>query len=106
MRTRESINRNGGLVRRNRKIKITVETQRIAVIRQARDANLWCQTCAEIARMITVDEAAMLAAVRSMTIYAWAEAHRLHFIETPDGRLLICSNSLHSQSTSENRWPA
>ena len=84
----------GGSVKRSRKIKITVETQRIAVIRQARIATVWCQPCAKTAQMITVDEAAKLAGVRSRTIYSWVEAHRLHFSETPDGRLLICSSSL------------
>ena len=54
----------------SRKIKITVETQRIAVIRQTRRSNTRCQRCTETAPMVTVDEAAMLAGVRSRSIYA------------------------------------
>jgi len=44
--------------------------------------------------MVTPDEAAALSRVSSLTIYRWLEAEKLHFIETSDGLLLICINSL------------
>jgi excisionase family DNA binding protein len=44
--------------------------------------------------MITADEAAELSGVSPRTIYRRVEATSLHFAETNEGRLLICTNSL------------
>jgi hypothetical protein len=44
--------------------------------------------------MMTTDHAALIARVTSRTIFHWAESGRVHSSETPDGLLLICSNSL------------
>ena len=44
--------------------------------------------------MITPEEAAALARVPVRTIYAGIEAEGNHFLETPDGLLLPCANSL------------
>ena len=74
---------------------ITVETDRVILV-GARKASplIWCVDCAKQVRMVTVDEAAKITRTSSRTIFQWAEADRLHFTETPDGRLLICPNSL------------
>jgi hypothetical protein len=44
--------------------------------------------------MVTADEAALLCQVSARAIYLKIEARELHCKETPDGRLLICANSL------------
>lgn len=44
--------------------------------------------------MITVDEASAIAGVSSRTIYRWADGDELHFMETSEGRLLICFESI------------
>jgi hypothetical protein len=44
--------------------------------------------------MLTPDEAAAAAGVSPRVIHEWAEAARLHSIETSDGALLVCPNSL------------
>jgi excisionase family DNA binding protein len=65
------------------------------VIRRGKtQAEFWCNACGKQVSMVTVDEAAKLARVRSRTIYAWVENSRLHFIETNDGLLLVCSESI------------
>jgi excisionase family DNA binding protein len=76
---------------------ITIETDRVLVIRGRRPSRsraAWCAACARQVRMVTVDEAAAVAQASSRTIYQWVEARKLHFIETPEGRLFICLNSL------------
>jgi excisionase family DNA binding protein len=75
---------------------ITIETDRMIVIGEQRRTirSAWCAACARQVRMVTVDEAAALARASSRTIYRWVEAEKLHFTETPDGRLFICLNSL------------
>ncbi len=55
---------------------------------------LWCEACAAQVRMVTAEEAAMIAEVSARAIYRRVEAGRIHFTETPEGLLLICFNSL------------
>ena len=52
-----------------------------------------CPVCAAGA-MVTPEEAATIARVTVRNIYARVEAERVHFLETADGRLLLCVNSL------------
>ena len=44
--------------------------------------------------MLRPEEAAITAGVTVREINRWVEAETIHFDETPDGRLLICANSL------------
>lgn len=48
--------------------------------------------------MITADEAARLSCQTTRTIYAWVEADRLHYRETPSGSLLVCLDSLFADA--------
>jgi hypothetical protein len=78
-----------------RRTLITVETDRVILVGERRMRPLiWCADCARRVRMVTVDEAATITRTSSRTIFKRVEADRLHFIETPDGRLLICPRSL------------
>ena len=52
-----------------------------------------CPVCSESA-MVTPDAAAALERVTVRSVYARVEAGGVHFLETPDGRLLLCANSL------------
>lgn len=89
----EAGNRKGSGVGRKRR-EITIETERLLVISRHGNPILWCGRCAREVVMLTVDEAAMMTRSTSRTIFKLAEAGRLHFTETPEGRLLICSDSL------------
>jgi excisionase family DNA binding protein len=85
----------GGLVRTRKRTQITIETERIFVLsRRKVFVVAWCHECGQRTTMITVDEAAAIAAVSSRTIYRWVDSERLHFAETSEGRLLICRESL------------
>jgi excisionase family DNA binding protein len=77
-----------------RRVEILIETERLLIAGGRHAMTLRCDECAIEVRMITVDEAAILAGESARTIYGWVEAGRLHFLETPEGRLLICLNSL------------
>jgi hypothetical protein len=44
--------------------------------------------------MVSLELAAILAAVTQRTIFSLVESDCLHFIETPEGQLLICTESL------------
>ncbi len=46
--------------------------------------------------MLRVEEAGSIAGVTPRTIYRWVEARKLHFVESDDGVILICTQSLAS----------
>jgi len=82
-------------VKNESRTEITVETERVLIIKKRKGSVLaWCPTCAGQVPMVKVDEAAVLCRVSSRTIYRWAEAEKVHFVETPEGLLLICLSSL------------
>ncbi len=82
---------------KKRKTKITVETERLVIVRRReKDESGWCGRCEAKVRIITPEEAAVAAHVSTRTIYRWIEAERLHFTETPEGFLRICLDSLMS----------
>ncbi len=56
-----------------------------------------CPVC-EGSAMVTPEVAAAIARVPVRSIYARIEAEGVHFLETPDGRLLLCANSLSQWS--------
>jgi len=85
----------GGAMRTRKRTEITIETDRIFVLSRRKVSVVsWCGECSQRTTMVTVDDAATIAGVTSRTIYRWADAEKLHFTETSEGRLLICSESL------------
>ena len=77
------------------KTEITVETQRILTIKGGSRYRLaGCEKCGKQVRMVTADEAAILAGVSPRSIYQLIEARELHFVETADQVVFVCLNSL------------
>jgi len=75
--------------------EVTIETERILFVNHRRRSPIfWCDRCAREVLMLTVDEAAVMSRATARMIFKLVEADRLHFTETPEGRLLICFNSL------------
>jgi excisionase family DNA binding protein len=78
-----------------RRIEITVDRSRLIVLKRRNGpGSQWCAVCCERVAMLTTDEAATIANVTSRTIYRWADAEKLHFMETAEGVLMICCTSL------------
>lgn len=82
---------------KNRRVTLTVETERILSIKPRSECQQWCARCGERVKFITPDEAAYIAGLSVRIIYAQAEAGRLHFIETAEGALRVCVNSISKQ---------
>ncbi len=77
-----------------RTTKLTIETERVWVIRQGRvEHRGMCEACQEVVRLLTADEAARLARLGVRAIYRIVEAGKVHFTETVGG-VLICLDSL------------
>ena len=78
--------------------EITVETERVLVIRRRyRAVEEWCDGCGDSVLMIRPDQAAQVSGKSLRAIFNEVEAAALHFLERPDGMLLICLNSLLKQ---------
>ena len=78
-----------------RKTKLTIETERIFVIRRSGEAErrAVCEACQEVVHLLSVDEAVTLTRVGARAIYRMVEAEELHITETAED-MLICFNSL------------
>ncbi len=81
-------------MRNTRRMKITVERERLLVVHHQQSGESWCAECSARVTMLRPVEAAAVAAVSDRTIFRQIESHRLHFTETPQGAVLICLNSL------------
>jgi hypothetical protein len=78
-----------------KRTEISIEIDELVVVSAARTVvpRPPCPVCAGSA-MVTPEAAAALARVTVRSIYARVEAGGVHFLETPDGLLLLCANSL------------
>jgi hypothetical protein len=82
-------------VKKKKGTEITVETERVLVIRRRyRATEEWCAGCGESVLMIRPDQAAAVVGKSLRAIFNEVETAALHFVEKPDGMLLICLNSL------------
>ena len=82
-------------MRSRKRTEITIETERVLIIPKGSYSEIqWCAACEKNVAMVSAEEAALIAGVNSRTIYRWVESGTLHFSETPDGLLRICSLSL------------
>jgi hypothetical protein len=79
---------------RVRRMKITVESERVLVVVHQKSAQGWCPNCNSNVSMVGLDEAIAIADVSRGTILRQIEERRLHFSETTPAELLICLNSL------------
>jgi hypothetical protein len=84
-----------GTLKKKRRTEITIETNELFMIGKRPVVYLlWCAECGRPSGMVTVDEAATIAGVPSRAIYRRVEVGEVHFVETPEGGLQICLNSL------------
>ncbi len=85
----------GGYVTKKKRTEITIATREATIIRRTKPIiRRWCAECAAEVRMATPDKAAAISSVTPRAIYRRVENSEIHFVETDDGHLLICLNSL------------
>jgi hypothetical protein len=84
-----------GRLKTTRRTRITVETERRLVITSRMNHAAPCAECGGPSRLVTVEQAAALTRISARAAYRMVEAHDVHFVETAEGALLICLNSLN-----------
>ena len=75
--------------------EIEIERHETVIIRPPRHA--WrpvCQDCGGADTMIKPEEATVLTGASLRTVFRWVEMAVVHFIETPQGSLYVCVNTL------------
>jgi hypothetical protein len=88
-------------MKRTRRMRITVENERLLVVSHQKGVESWCEECGASVRMLRPGEAAAIANVSDRTIFRQIESRRLHFTEGSDGAVLICLNSLLRQTSAD-----
>jgi hypothetical protein len=82
-------------MRIKRKTAVTVQTHQVTTVHLTRQSiRAWCGLCRAEVLMLMPDEAAALAQSTARAIYRRVEAGEIHSIETDDGSLRVCVNSI------------
>ena len=79
---------------KKRTARITLETERLLVIRSKASGDGWCGKCQAEVKLISLEEAAAVSGASQRAIFRWAEAGEIHFTETADGRVMFCLDSI------------
>jgi hypothetical protein len=83
-----------------RRYEITVEKEFLSIKSHSEQgSHAHCPQCGREVLMLSPELAAEAAGTTVRNIYRWVEEKRVHFIEPASSVLLICSESLRSQST-------
>ena len=78
----------------HRRTEITVETERVLIIRRRPLVRAWCQECGGEVEMVSLEEAEALIEVSGQELCESAEAPRWHLSENQEGICLVCLESL------------
>ena len=81
-------------MRKHKTTRITLETERHLLISRRESLFALCEACGDEVRLVTVNEAAAIAGINSLSVYRLVDAGTLHYAETGAGELIICTASL------------
>ena len=74
--------------------KITIETDSLLILRGRTPRRAWCRRCNGETEMIPLEGVGVVSNLMPSEVEAWMESEDLHRSQAPDGRQLICLNSL------------
>jgi hypothetical protein len=77
-----------------KRTEITVETDRVLIIRRRRVIRGWCLECGGEVDFVTLEDAGAIAKMSPPALRCSPQAQALHFNEGHDGAPLVCLESL------------
>ncbi len=77
-----------------KRIEITVETDRVLIIRRRNSTRAWCPQCAREVDMISLADAGKLIGMPEQKLIASAQAEAWHFTESKEKTPLVCLESV------------
>jgi len=87
----------------HRRVEITVEREVVSLeYVAAANVTARCEQCGKDVLMLTAEAAAAERNTSPREIYRWLDENKLHFQESPDGMVFICSESLVQFSPSRH----
>jgi hypothetical protein len=82
-------------MKKTKRTEVVIEREQVFVIRKLDNrVPQCCPQCRDQAQMVSVDQASSIVRLTARAIYQQVESQRVHYAETPDGKLLICLSSL------------
>jgi hypothetical protein len=87
---------NGDIVKKERRTEITLKTERSISVKSSRALTALCEPCGRQVQMFTPGQAALISGLSSREVYHRVEMGEVHFMETVEGLLLVCLDSLLS----------
>jgi len=76
------------------RMEVTVQTERILIIRRRRSRKVWCQQCGREVDAVAMQEATSLASSEQLALPGNPLSEAWHVCEGRDGETLICLESL------------
>jgi hypothetical protein len=89
-----------------RRIVITSQTSERFIVQWKKSANRerFCAVCVAEIEMLKVEEAAIVSGLTVREIFYRVESGAVHFLETKDGLMFVCLNSLELSSQNKNKY--
>jgi RNase P subunit RPR2 len=81
---------------------VTIESrERMTIRRDTRRVVVGCEQCGPDVLMVTPNEAAARSHTETRAIFRGIEGGTVHFVESEDGGLLVCLNSVAAAATKQ-----
>lgn len=78
-----------------RTTRIEIQTERVLVIEKRNSTTQsWCEGCGRQVKLVTLEMIAIVTGLSVRSVFRMLEAGEIHFLETPNGSLFICLDSL------------
>jgi hypothetical protein len=79
-----------------RRIKIRLEKHELTIVRMGRRQRFFCAICRAETLHLTVTQTAVVLTISEMNVFRLAVAEQIHSIETREGKLMICADSIYT----------
>jgi len=77
-----------------RSLKFTAEKYELTVIRYGQTKKMFCHFCQSERQHSTVSETAQVLNLSEREVFRLVESEQIHSVETVDGKLFICGDSV------------
>ena len=77
-----------------KRTQITIETNRVLIIRRMRSSRAWCQECGCEVDVVGLEEASVLTGMTQPALRKRVDGEKWHFSHSSEGALLICLDSM------------
>jgi hypothetical protein len=93
-RFRDWAKRLAGVLTEPQRTEITVQTERLVIIRGSRSTRAWCRECGREVEMVALSQAAALVRGNKPVLPDPAQSHGWHISEDQNGSPLVCLESV------------